>query len=198
MDGVEKVKQAIAATIKNSEKQSHLVKDGKCLTKVMYLLHEDVGVIFCGKMVALLRTCFVTVHQRREELAKETAMTRFHAVRIRELPTLWMGLFSDLSLGSVPPLLLQSVNRSVFEQMMVEHFAESVKASRGSSAAELPTMNSEEENALRYVSGCVALKLMRQYEKKVKLHNLWSAYRIWLLQVLSQPSTNILKNGSLQ
>ena len=163
MDGVEKVKQAIAAT---SEKESHLVKDGKCLAKVLSLLYDDVGFIFCGKMVALLRTCFVTVRQRREELAKETAMTRFHAVRISELPTLWMGLFSDLSLGSVPPLLLQSVNRSVFEQMMVEHFAESVETSHGSSAAELPTMNSEEENALRYVSGYVGLKLMRQYEKK--------------------------------
>ena len=49
---------------------------------------------------------------------------------------------------------------------MVEHFVESVEASRGSSAAELPTMNSEEENTLRYVSGYVARKLMRQYEKK--------------------------------
>ena len=138
----EKVKQAIAATIRNSEKQSHLVKDGNSLTKVMSLLNEDVGVIFCGKMVALLHTCFVAVHQRREELARETAMTQFHSVRIRELPTLWMGLFSDLSLGSVPPLLLQSVNRNVFEQMMVEHFAEPVEASHSSSAAELPTMNS--------------------------------------------------------
>ena len=64
----EKVKQAIAATIRNSEKQSHLVKDGNCLAKVMSLLNEDVGVIFCGKMVALLRTCFIAVHQRREEL----------------------------------------------------------------------------------------------------------------------------------
>lgn len=159
------MKQAIAATIQNSEKQSHLVKDGKCLAKVMSLLNEDVGVVFCGKMVALLRTCFVAVHQRREELTRETAI-RFHSIRIRELPTLWMGLFSDLSLGSVPPLLLQSVNRNVFEQAMVEHFAEPVEASHGSSAAELPTMNSEEENALRYVSGYVALKLMRQYEKK--------------------------------
>ena len=50
--------------------------------------------------------------------------------------------------------------------MMVEHFAESMEASRGSTAAELPTMNAEEENALCYVSGYVALKLMRQYEKK--------------------------------
>ena len=165
MDGVEKVKQAIAATIQSSQKQSHLVKDGKCLAKVMSLLHEDIGIIFCGKMVALLRTCFVTVHQRREELAREMAMTRFHVVRIRELPTLWMDLFSDLSLGSASPLLLQSVNRSVFEQMMVDHFAESVEASGGSSVAELPTMNAEEENVLRYVSGYVALKLMRLYEK---------------------------------
>ena len=70
------MKEAIAATIRNSEKQSHLVKDGNCLAKVMSLLNEDVdlGVIFCGKMVALLRTCFVAVHQRREELARDKAM----------------------------------------------------------------------------------------------------------------------------
>ena len=157
------MKQAIAATIRNSEKQRHLVKDGNCLAKVMSLLNEDVGVIFCGKMVALLCTCFVAFHQRREELARETAMTRFHSVRIHELPTLWMGLFSDLSLAF---LYFYSVNRNVFEQMLVEHFAKPVEASRSSSAAELPTMNSEEENALRYVSGYVALKLMRQYGKK--------------------------------
>ena len=147
-------------------KTRYVVKDGKYLAKVMVLLNEDLEVTFCGKVVALLHSCFVTVDQRHKELAIEKAMTQFYAVRIRELPALWMALFSDLSLGSVPPLLLQSVNRNVFVQMMVEHFAESVEASRGSSAAELPTMNAGEENALHYVSGYVALKLMRQYEKK--------------------------------
>ena len=66
------------------------------------------------------------------------------------------GSVSDLSLGSVPPLLLQSVNRSVFEQMMVEHFAESV------------------HRYYRPVTGYGSIVSM------------------------SQPSTNILKNGSLQ
>ena len=93
-------------------------------------------------------------------------MTKFHGLRISELPSLWTALFSDLSLNSVSPLLLQSVNRIMFEQMIVEHFAESVETSCSNSVAEAPTLNAEEENALRYVSGYVALKLMREYEKK--------------------------------
>ena len=159
---VANLKQAIAAAIKNSEKQERLIKDGENLARVVPFLNENVGGVFCGKLCSLLRSCFATVHQRREEVAREKALTEFHGLRIRELPSLWTALFSNLSLNCVSPLLLQSVNRIMFEQMMVENF---VEASYSNSVALVPTLNAEEENALRYVSGYVALKLMREYEK---------------------------------
>ena len=49
----------------------------------------------------------------------------------------------------------------MFERITVEHFSESLEVS-----CPAPTLNAENENALRYVSGYVALKLMRQYEQK--------------------------------
>ena len=80
MDGVEKVSRRLQRRSRTAKSKVISLKTGNGLAKVMSLLNEDVGVIFCGKMVALLRTCFFTVHHRREELAKETAMTRFHVV----------------------------------------------------------------------------------------------------------------------
>ena len=49
----------------------------------------------------------------------------------------------------------------MFERIMVEIFSESLE-----DPCPAPTLNAEEENTLHYVSGYVALKLMRQYEKK--------------------------------
>lgn len=166
MEDIEKVKRAILATIESSAKQDHLIKDGQSLAQVVPFLNGEIGIVFCRKLFSVLRVCFSTVHQLRKESTREKALTQFHAARISELPPLWMALFSDLSLSTVCPLLIQCVNRNIFEEMIVEHFAESVAASCSNSATEAPTMNAEEENALRYVSGYVALKLMRKYEKE--------------------------------
>ena len=78
---------------------------------------------------------------------------------------MWAALLVEMSLNSVCPLLLQSVNRRVFEQLMIEHY-DSMVASSSNAVAVVPPLNAEEENALRYVSGYVALKLMRKYEKE--------------------------------
>ena len=78
-------------------KTRYVVKDGKCLAKVMALLNKDLEVTFCGKVVALLHSCFVTVHQRCKELAREKAMTRFYAVRIRELPIVDGSVFRSFT-----------------------------------------------------------------------------------------------------
>ena len=65
-----------------------------------------------------------------------------------------------MSLNSISPLLLQSVNRRVFEGLMVEYFTDAltVATPRSVLTPAAPGLNAEEENALRYVSGYVALK----------------------------------------
>ena len=72
----------------------------------------------------------------------------------------------NVSVNCPCPVLLQSVNRRVFEHLLIEHFVESTGALSASFVTEVPLMIAEEENSLRYVSGYVALKLMRKYEKE--------------------------------
>ena len=72
----------------------------------------------------------------------------------------------DLSLNSVCPLLLQSINRRIFEQLLIEHFSETTSTSLSSAEKRASAMNAEEENALCYVGGYVALKLLHKYEKE--------------------------------
>ena len=88
-------------------------------------------------------------------------MTRFHGLRISELPSFWRSLFADLSVSNLFALLLQSMNRIMFKQILVELFSDPLEVS-----CPAPTLNAEEENSLRYVSSYVALKHMRQNKKK--------------------------------
>ena len=62
---------------------------------------------------------------------------------------MWAALFVEMSLNSVCLLILPSVNRRVFEHLMIEHYDSMV--SSGSSI--VPLLNAEEENVLRYISG---------------------------------------------
>ena len=131
----------------------------------MSCLDLEQGLSFCGELLSTLRTCFSSLERCRGDLARDNALRRFHAIRLTELPTMWAALLVEMSLNSVCPLLLQSVNRRVFEQLMIEHY-DSMAASSSNAVAVAPPLNAEEENALRYVSGYVALKLMRKYEKE--------------------------------
>ena len=162
----EKVKRAIAQTIEQSTKEVRLATDAGKLQKLLTCLDRERGREFCGELLSTLRTCFSSVHRRRVELAKDKALKQFHTVRLSQLPGLWMALLADMSLNSISPLLLQSTNRRVFESLMVEFFADAVATSQTIVVPVAPALNAEEENALRYVIGYVALKLMRKYQKE--------------------------------
>ena len=118
----EKVKRAIAQTIERSAKEVRLATDAGKLQKLLTCLDRERGREFCGQLLSTLRTCFSPVHRRRVELAKDKALKQFHTVRLSQRPGLWMALLADMSLNSISPLLLQSINRIVFESLMVEFF----------------------------------------------------------------------------
>ena len=65
------------------------------------------------------------------------------------------------------------MNRRIFEHLQIEYFEEFTGASSASVVTEVPLMIAEEENALRYVSGYVALKLMTKYEKEEAKISVW-------------------------
>ena len=164
---VEKVKRAISLTIENSSTEVRLTTDIEILRELLPCLDQERGTEFCGELLYTLRTCFSPVH-RSVELAKYNALKQFHALRLSQLPGLWKALLTNLSLNGISPLFLQSINRRVFEDLMVEHFTDALKVATSCSplAPVAPCLNAEEENALRYVGGYVALRLMRKYQKE--------------------------------
>ena len=81
---------------------------------------------------------------------------------------------------SVHPLLLQSMNRRVFEGMLIDQTASCVS---GEIEAILPVMRADEENALRYMCGYIA---MRRYEKDDSVR---SAQFVECLAVLGNESS---------
>ena len=144
IDMVEKVQRVIALTIESSSKEERLTADSR------RNIDQERGTEFCSELLSALQTCFSPVHRCCVELAKDKALQRFHAVRLSQLPGLWTALLADMSLNSISPLLLQSVNRKLFEGLMVEYFANAVGTSRSIVVPAAPALNSEEENALRY------------------------------------------------
>ena len=74
-------------------------------------------------------------------------------------------------------LTTQSVNRHLFNLLLLE-----TKSSSSLSSETTPVvMGSEEKNAVRYASGYVAMKLMKELMKKIQKvqHSMWSACHTW-------------------
>ena len=123
----------------------------------MASLDQERGAMFCRRLLSTLRSCLFQIRQSHVDVLKEKSLKQFHVVHLTELNPLWTALCVDMSLNSVCPLLLQSVNRRIFEQVLIEHFSETTSTSLSSAE------KAEEENALRYVGGYVALKLLHKY-----------------------------------
>ena len=71
-------------------------------------------------------------------------------------------------MNSICPLLLQSVNRKVFEGLTVDYFTDALRVETAPSinVPVAASLNAEEENTLCYVNKYVVLKLMRKYQKE--------------------------------
>ena len=163
LDMVEKEKRAIALTIERTAKEVRLTTDTGILRELLSHVDQDRGSEFCGELLSALRTCFSSVHRSCIEVAKYNALKRFHALRLSQLPGLWTALLADMSMSSICPLLLQSVNRRVFESLMVEYFTDALMVATSHSIV-VPvatSLNAEEENALY----CQWVRCLKVYEK---------------------------------
>ena len=162
------VKEAVIAVIDASAMHAHLASEVRNFRNVLSPTNQQKFDQFCRELLRVIDTCLSDLDGCRgsTEKAKEKAMTHFHSVRVLQLPPVWSRLFVSLGMNSVCPLLLQSVNRRVFERRLIDHLASSHPSCSSEAGAAPSVMNAEEENALRYVSGYVALKLMRKYEKE--------------------------------
>lgn len=108
--------------------------------------------LFCVDIVDFIRS---------ETTVGEKALVRFHQLSINALPSLWEALCTMLGLPILRALTCQTVNKQLLSQVLQER----TSSSQGPSRKRQVTMCSEEENAVRYASGYVAIKVMRLFEK---------------------------------
>lgn len=109
---------------------------------------------FCERLVAHLRPLV--------SISRAQALSSFHQLSLTTLKDLWRQLFTELDVATVQALTTQSVNRHLFNVILLE-----TKSSSSLSCEATPVvMGSEEENAVRYASGYVAMKLMKDLMKK--------------------------------
>lgn len=117
-----------------------------------------------AELVKTIKTCTDGIKKVRIQLARERALKRFHQLRINTLPSLWSKVFADLGIEEEKVVILQSINRLLFNSVVLEGFANRYPTPPEEVLS--VSMLSDEQNAVRYASGYVVKALKKQYEKK--------------------------------
>ena len=137
---------------------------------------------FCKQLIDHLRPLVA--------ISRTKALSSFHQLSITALKDLWRQLFTELEVATVQALTMQSVNRHLFNLLLLETSILSYETTP-------VVMSSEEENAVRYASGYVAMKLMKALMKKEQ-HSLWSACHTWQWKGKKQTFMPTQGSGSKQ
>ena len=119
---------------------------------------------FCRELVETIYASVATVSAYSRQRAREKALSRFHQLRINTLPGIWRRIEAKLSILPTKAAMAQSVNRFIFNEVMLRHFTpEHVQISSPKACTELST---DEEAAVRYAGGFVAMKLKKRFMKQ--------------------------------
>ena len=159
MEDVAAVQEAIKAALEGFEESQYL----STLLSSTSESTEDIFQTFSSKIRQTVTSCVADHGIVRAALARERALIRFHRLRQSILPNLWKELFIRLSMPLPSPMLLQSVNRHLLNQTLLSVFSVTETAATNREQV-TTTMMSDEENAVRYASGYVAMKLLKHYK----------------------------------
>lgn len=123
---------------------------------------------FSHDMINALSSCFKTVTRCRSTATKRDRLWRaYHETATEEVPSMWVQLCSNLNIVEKDPLLIQSVARLIFEDLLKEYFGCSEINVPGPRTVDAGSEFTKDElNALRYACGYVAHKLLKKYEKR--------------------------------
>ncbi len=148
-------------------------------TKVLF-------VKFCKDIASCIHHCFQHFSSVMPSLAKVRAHREFHQKRLQEIPTIWKSFTSAAGVNDMEPLNLQAVSRHMFDSCM-KHFFEMlrVSATAGTSRPNKQLL-ADEENVLRYASGCVVLKLYKIF--KTPTQTMASIRNAQIMECISQMS----------
>ena len=119
---------------------------------------------FSRELVGKIHLCFQHFSQVMPQLAKGRAHRDFHQARLKDIPSMWSKFTSKAGLDEVEPVDLQAVSRHLFDLSMTEFFA-MIKKSKKRSDVTVKLL-ADEENAVRYASGFVGMKLLKIYAQK--------------------------------
>ena len=116
---------------------------------------------FSAAMMAKVTGCFSHFGSVSPHLAKVRAHRDFHRVR-PQVPGMWSTLVSKLGVLELDAHNIQSVFRVLFEQSMSELFGMLKKPEHSTCER---TLLADEENAIHYASGYIAMKLFKKFQK---------------------------------
>ena len=149
MEDVATVQEAIKAALEGFEGEQCL-SDLLSSTSTLSESTKDVFQKFSSRIMQTMATCTANHDKVRVALARERALIKFHQIRQSTLPNLWKELFTGLAMPLPSLLLLQSVNRHLLNQTLLSVFSVAGTTSK----ERAPMTMSDEENAIRYASGC--------------------------------------------
>ena len=121
---------------------------------------------FCNKLVQALCSALKPGERFRLKSFQEKSLIEFQKLKLTILPLIWQSFATGLGLPPVNPFQQQSVNRELFQKLLVAV----AKACSGPIVATPRTVHThlsvEEENAVRYASGYVTMKLLNKFKNK--------------------------------
>ena len=121
---------------------------------------------FCNKLVQALCSALKAGERCKLKSFQEKSLIEFQKLKLTSLPLIWHSFASELGLPPVNPFQQQSVNRELFQKLLVD----AAKSCSGSVVARPRTVRThlsvEEENAVRYASGYVTMKLLNKFKSK--------------------------------
>lgn len=123
--------------------------------------HEPKFDSFCHELTGHICESLSTFKSLQPQHARERALSEFHAARMITLPAMWKKLLTDVNCTTLSVMQQQSVNREVFNTYFVKEYG----SSRDLEPRNRTSLSAEEDNAIRYVSGYVATKLIRKYSR---------------------------------
>ena len=127
---------------------------------------NEVTKTFCCEVVDAIATDISKVSAYSRQCAREKALRRFHQLRIGKLPDIWRRTEQTLGLPPTKAVILQSINRFIFNELLLKHFAVACPSDHNSSTKDWGAMSADEEASVRYAGGYVAMKLKKQFIKK--------------------------------
>ena len=126
---------------------------------------KDAFDMFCKELMGCIHGCFGHFSKVMPHLAKIRAHRDFHQARLQIIPAMWQSLTSSIGLSEMEPINLQSVSRELLGHCMSDLYSMVSSSMPSMSRRKEARMLADEENALRYSSGYIGMKLLKELNK---------------------------------